>query len=141
MVWRGSGADPFVSLPCREIHVGDIIKVFHFTNCFYYICAFSLCLLNTHTSTYTFLLIFAFFSSCDMPLFLPVQVVNNQPLPADVILLTTTHTKGYCFVETANLDGETNLKVSYLLYLFAFSFFPSHLNWFECVFLSISSFL
>ncbi len=34
---------------------------------------------------------------------------SNQPLPADIILLTTS-SKGQCYVETKNLDGETNLK-------------------------------
>jgi magnesium-transporting ATPase (P-type) len=31
-------------------------------------------------------------------------------LPADIILLYSKDHKGRCYVETKNLDGETNLK-------------------------------
>ena len=39
-----------------------------------------------------------------------VKVYNKQRIPSDLILLATSHKKGDCFIETKNLDGETNLK-------------------------------
>lgn len=35
-------------------------------------------------------------------------------IPADVILLRSSDPKGSVFVETKNLDGETNLKPKYV---------------------------
>lgn len=40
-----------------------------------------------------------------------VRIHNNDEIPADVILLSTSDLDGACYVETKNLDGETNLKV------------------------------
>ncbi|KAJ3571132.1 hypothetical protein NPX13_g5488 [Xylaria arbuscula] len=40
-----------------------------------------------------------------------VRLYNDDELPADVIVLATSDTDGACYVETKNLDGETNLKV------------------------------
>jgi magnesium-transporting ATPase (P-type) len=40
-----------------------------------------------------------------------VMLLQNQEVPADAIMLYSSHLKGICFVETASLDGETNLKV------------------------------
>ncbi|GAA5871972.1 hypothetical protein JCM8547_006205 [Rhodosporidiobolus lusitaniae] len=39
-----------------------------------------------------------------------VLLKENDQIPADVIVLSTSDPDGVCFVETKNLDGETNLK-------------------------------
>ena len=40
-----------------------------------------------------------------------VRLYNDEEIPADVIVLSTSDSDGACYVETKNLDGETNLKV------------------------------
>lgn len=40
-----------------------------------------------------------------------VRIYNDDELPADIIILATSDPDGSCYVETKNLDGETNLKV------------------------------
>ncbi|CAH0381708.1 unnamed protein product [Bemisia tabaci] len=35
---------------------------------------------------------------------------NNQFVAADILILSTSESHGLCFIETAELDGETNLK-------------------------------
>jgi hypothetical protein len=40
-----------------------------------------------------------------------VLVVEDQPVPCDILLLSSSGENGVCHVTTANLDGETSLKV------------------------------
>lgn len=40
-----------------------------------------------------------------------VRVKKNQFFPADLLLMHSTGENGVCFVETKNLDGESNLKM------------------------------
>lgn len=40
-----------------------------------------------------------------------VRIYNDEQIPADVVVLSTSDPDGACYVETKNLDGETNLKV------------------------------
>lgn len=40
-----------------------------------------------------------------------VLLRDNEQVPADIIVLSTSDSDNLCFVETKNLDGETNLKV------------------------------
>ena len=40
-----------------------------------------------------------------------IRVKSDEFVPADMVLLSTSDSKGVAFVETKNLDGETNLKI------------------------------
>ncbi|KAG1255881.1 hypothetical protein G6F68_010046 [Rhizopus microsporus] len=39
-----------------------------------------------------------------------VKLENDQDVPADIVILSTSETDNICYIETQNLDGETNLK-------------------------------
>lgn len=45
-----------------------------------------------------------------------VRIYNEDPIPADIVILSTSDSDGACYVETKNLDGETNLKVRHALH-------------------------
>ena len=39
-----------------------------------------------------------------------VLLRDNEQVPADIVVLSTSDPEGMCYLETKNLDGETNLK-------------------------------
>ena len=45
-----------------------------------------------------------------------IRIYDKDQIPADVVVLSTSDPDGSCYVETKNLDGETNLKVRQALH-------------------------
>jgi phospholipid-translocating ATPase len=39
-----------------------------------------------------------------------VKIMDNEPIPADILICATSEEENVAFIETKNLDGETNLK-------------------------------
>ena len=39
-----------------------------------------------------------------------VKIMNNESFPADILICSTSEEENVAFIETKNLDGETNLK-------------------------------
>ncbi|XVF58073.1 hypothetical protein PTKIN_Ptkin07bG0032900 [Pterospermum kingtungense] len=44
-----------------------------------------------------------------------VKVYKDEYFPSDILLLSSSYEDGVCYVETMNLDGETNLKLKHAL--------------------------
>lgn len=44
-----------------------------------------------------------------------ILIRSDDQVPADVVILATSDSDGACYVETKNLDGETNLKVRHAI--------------------------
>ncbi|CAI4230590.1 unnamed protein product [Auanema sp. JU1783] len=46
-----------------------------------------------------------------------LRIENDQLFPADIILISSSEAHGMAYIETSNLDGETNLKIKQALEL------------------------
>lgn len=40
-----------------------------------------------------------------------IVLKNDESIPADLVVLATSHDENICYIETSNLDGESNLKI------------------------------
>uniref|UniRef100_A0A3B3TBP1 Phospholipid-transporting ATPase n=1 Tax=Paramormyrops kingsleyae TaxID=1676925 RepID=A0A3B3TBP1_9TELE len=48
-----------------------------------------------------------------------VKATNGDHLPADLVILSSSEPQDMCYIETSNLDGETNLKIRQGLHITA----------------------
>ncbi|KAJ1962718.1 phospholipid transporting ATPase [Dipsacomyces acuminosporus] len=62
-----------------------------------------------------------------------VMLREDDPVPADLLILSTSEGDGTCFIETKNLDGETNLKSKQAPARSSHIASPQQLAGFKCV--------
>ena len=39
-----------------------------------------------------------------------IKITKDEIIPADILIIKTSHDNGFCYLQTSNLDGETTLK-------------------------------
>ncbi len=42
-----------------------------------------------------------------------IMLGKNEQIPADIVILSTSNPDSECYIETKNLDGESNLKTRF----------------------------
>ena len=42
-----------------------------------------------------------------------IKIYKDEFFPCDMFIMTTPDEKGQCYIETKNLDGETNKKIKF----------------------------
>ena len=67
---------------------------------------------HTHTHTHTHSEESQFVQKCwkDVRVGDFVRLMCDELIPADILLLHSADEDGLCYIQTSNLDGETNLK-------------------------------
>ena len=57
-----------------------------------------------------------------------VKVENKEAFPADLVLLASSEDQAMAYIETSNLDGETNLKVRRVHFVYYTTVSYTHLT-------------
>uniref|UniRef100_A0A6Q2YMS4 Phospholipid-transporting ATPase n=1 Tax=Esox lucius TaxID=8010 RepID=A0A6Q2YMS4_ESOLU len=57
-----------------------------------------------------------------------VRAANGDHLPADLVILSSSEPQGMCYIETSNLDGETNLKIRQVIISYSYTSLKSILS-------------
>ena len=68
-----------------------------------------------------------------------VKVKADEIIPCDLVLLYANTAERKCYIQTANLDGETNLKVICFLSFFFLADFMLLINYFLLLYIDLDA--